>query len=195
MTQRQRTRERACTVILALVIATFAAYITAVGIHSFLLHRRPHEADERIGFSLALLSAAIEGFKVEYGASPPNADACEIRDFISRNFHLSVDAVSWLKSRGFDIASMDEREGLVFWLGGIPVRAGQREIAGFPFRPGRDFSEDTRLWKRGYPFEADRLLDSDGDGWLEYVGPPDREGVFVLVDGKARYARATERGT
>lgn len=107
-------------------------------------------------------------------------------------------------------------EALVFWLSGMPMPLdtndggnppmGTQKTAGFnsdgfnPFRffeqpdPNASKAQQRAVWiqKRTpslYAFNANRLVDLDNDGWLEYV--PDRvedKRAFVYFDHKA-YAR------
>ncbi len=75
---------------------------------------------------------------------------------------------------GLDTDDLDAAEALVFWLGGFSQGGrliGFNANKGFPLDPGG--KRTTPL----YDFDETRLLDRDGDGWLEYypdaeTGPP-----------------------
>lgn len=91
---------------------------------------------------------------------------------------------------GLDLNTLDQAEALVFWLGGFPTPVtstgtlANRKLFGFhrdednPFRRSPQFEQPTPMQFRTDPmfdFQEERLIDIDGDGWLEYCPLPHRE--------------------
>jgi hypothetical protein len=101
---------------------------------------------------------------------------------------------------GLDLLQLGPAEATVFWLGGFPTPAG---ADGKPIAPSKlfGFNKDpddplkrslklevadplaTRTHSR-FDFRQERLVDSDGDGWWEYVPhvPRDNPAPFVYFD-------------
>jgi prepilin-type N-terminal cleavage/methylation domain-containing protein len=74
-----------------------------------------------------------------------------------------------------NIYDLDPAESLVLWLGGISDQnasigrlSGTRKLIGFSADPARPFST-TQPKPPIYDFDPQRLVDRDGDGWLEYA--------------------------
>jgi hypothetical protein len=69
---------------------------------------------------------------------------------------------------GLTLRDFDQREALVFWLGGVAIKgdSGKRELHGFSKDPRRPLtgSETSGPY---FDFDPDRLIDRDLDGWLE----------------------------
>jgi len=106
--------------------------------------------------------------------------------------------------RQLDLDTLDQAEALVFWLGGFPTPVNpstkqpiaSSKLFGFhvdsdnPFRrdpSNLEASEPLRFrTKPLYEFDQTRLVDNDGDGWLEYVPLRPRSGAntapFVYFD-------------
>jgi prepilin-type N-terminal cleavage/methylation domain-containing protein len=94
------------------------------------------------------------------------------------------------------IQYIDQAEAIVFWLGGFPSPIssnGQplasRKLIGFNTNPSNPFQ--LTVTPNGpvvdgrtpplYDFMDDRLVDTDNDGWLEYV-PRNTEAPYVYFD-------------
>lgn len=90
-----------------------------------------------------------------------------------------------------DLDTMDQAEAMVFWLGGFPTpwdsrtttAIAPRKLFGFHVDPTNPFKRDPRAQEEARPlnyrtpplfqFDETRLVDLDGDGWLEYIPPGD----------------------
>ena len=109
------------------------------------------------------LEVATEWYKSEFGESPPHPTSPKaIVDHLNR----FVDAAAVHPDKfPHDLSTLDEREALCFWLDGQALK---------------DVSK--RHNKVFYDFEAARLKDADGDGWLEFYDF--RGACFVLSDGE-----------
>jgi prepilin-type N-terminal cleavage/methylation domain-containing protein len=104
-----------------------------------------------------------------------------------------------------DLNTLDQAEALVFWLGGFPTPvhpttkapiAGRR-LFGFHRDSDNPFKRDVPAIENleplrhrtdpAYGFDQTRLVDNDGDGWLEYVPiAPESSGKtapYVYFDG------------
>lgn len=120
----------------------------------------------------------------------------------------SANPDSELGIRGLDINDLDAAESLVFWLGGFSDPTSETKLLGFRSDPASPFDyiftpppadpmqtplEDRTQYLKNraqplYPFDPKRLVDRDGDGWLEYVqqgtAPADMP-PFVYFDNTA----------
>lgn len=99
--------------------------------------------------------------------------------------HATVpDNPGYVPAAGCDLQSLDAAESLVFWLGGLPriiwatAERYEVELTGFaadpsaPLLPKVDQPKRTKVL---FDFDHRRLVDSDMDGWPEYV--PDFDGA------------------
>lgn len=106
---------------------------------------------------------------------------------------------------------IDPAEALVFWLGGYsnvqpggdqPINATQGKLLGFP--PGEksrfiiqatDLANRTNWQQAGYfPFDETRLVDQDGDGFLEYL-PKFSEVPYVYFSSNSYQTPANRSST
>lgn len=112
------------------------------------------------------------------------------------NFRADVLALSpqfGYNTGDLDINNIDQAEALVFWLAGFPTNrnsgtaAVETRVCGFSKDPTRPFagidSANASITVNGvaiaiqaqrtnrFPFDPTRLVDRDGDYWLEYVPP------------------------
>ncbi len=113
--------------------------------------------------------------------------------------------------RPIDIGTLDAAEALPFWLAGFPTPidsttkrpAAQRKLFGFhrdsdaPLKRGRAATDESHYRSEPlFEFEAERLTDHDGDGWLEFTWrrpfPEERIAPYVYFDGDA-YGATTAR--
>jgi prepilin-type N-terminal cleavage/methylation domain-containing protein len=98
---------------------------------------------------------------------------------------------------GRDIDRLDQGEALVFWLGGLPSRftdanrtgtTAGKHLIGFAKDPARPFQHEDAATGQPqrtdqFPFDTSRLVDSDDDGWYEYVP----KGVQLVAATPAPY--------
>jgi hypothetical protein len=123
----------------------------------------------------------------------------------------------------YDLNTMDQAEALVFWLGGFPtpreggkpkgVLLGQGKLLGFCASPTAPFfdvpgkplgvftDEEGTTWntvdrrQASFQFDDSRLVDQDGDGWLEYIpivySDKGLVAPFVYFDGDLYSAQKT----
>ncbi len=113
-----------------------------------------------------------------------------------------------------DLNRLDAAESLVFWLGGFPTPAdarisppfANRRLFGFHRDQDRPFYRDTELMEKKdplryrtepfYQFDETRLVDNDGDGWLEYSMMPQigdaRTPPFVYFDAETYQASSKQ---
>lgn len=100
-------------------------------------------------------------------------------------------------ARGLDVSTLDPAESLVFWLGGFPDPDSETKLIGFRADPAKPFRFYT--WANGsypnnrmhatiqqnylknrtppaFPFNPERLVDRDQDGWWEYIQEGTAEG-------------------
>jgi hypothetical protein len=75
-----------------------------------------------------------------------------------------------------DLTTLDASEALVFWLA---------MIKNDPRNPLTGTSDPVPV----FPFDEDRLIDLDGDGWLSYVPPDGKDTPYVYFDSRT-YATA-----
>lgn len=93
---------------------------------------------------------------------------------------------------------LDPAEALVFWLGGFSVPAGadSTKIRGFSSNAANPFEGPAQAQRiqSYYPFNEERLVDRDGDGWYEYLPPGNAGGgngpPYVYFNSKS-YAGVT----
>ena len=155
--------------------------------------------DRKMGF-LRHISLAFAN--ANYGTTAANFDALRNRIMTATtptnwnyNYRNASGSIAQL-----DLHNLDQAEALVFWLGGFPTPyKGTSPVAGrrlFGFHSDDDnpfkrdaFEGTTPLQFRTdlrYSFEETRLVDNDGDGWLEYLPSAQRFGEanapFVYFD-------------
>lgn len=117
-----------------------------------------------------------------------------IRDEVYANYKLKSGLYLDLDNLVLNNNENSAAEALVFWLGGFPMPVdpsddglmGTQPLCGFnadvmnPFRfqesidPNADGAKRRELWlskrtQSKFTFDVARLVDLDGDGWLEYV--------------------------
>ncbi len=101
--------------------------------------------------------------------------------------HATVpDNPGYVPAAGCDVQNLDAAESLVFWLGGLPrivwatAERYEVELTGFaadpvaPLLPQADQPQRTKML---FEFDPRRLVDSDMDGWPEYVPDFDLAGA------------------
>lgn len=107
-----------------------------------------------------------------------------------------------------NLDTLDQAEALVFWLGGMPAPfdkskgsyAAGNKLIGFHMDAQNPFRYDPTNPTVGrssvYNFDQDRLVDSDQDGWLEYIpDTADDAAPFVYFDSKLYTSFATRSST
>ena len=116
-----------------------------------------------------------------------------------------------------NLDNLDPAEALVFWLGGFPTPVdpatkkpiATRKLFGFhrdsddPFKRDTSHVEELEPFRHRteprFQFDPGRLVDNDGDGWLEYhpypVGEPNRNAPYVYFDAASYTASTLNRKT
>jgi type II secretory pathway pseudopilin PulG len=115
---------------------------------------------------LTQIEAAMEQYKIEFGSFPPDNQAGNILEHIRSQ--TDIEDISFVG----DLATLDEKELLCFWLDGQVwnrLKPGQQSWLFF------DFFEDC-------------LRDADGDGWKECATAKGEH--FIWRDGKVLLLKA-----
>lgn len=73
----------------------------------------------------------------------------------------------------YNLDLLDPAEAIVFWLGGLPAVPGatSSKLLGFSANATTPFVLTGSRGSSLYAFDESRLVDADGDGWLEYIPP------------------------
>lgn len=79
-----------------------------------------------------------------------------------------------------DVVTLTASECLVFFLGGIRVSGTENTLAGFSKNPINPFTQTGSNRTTPFEFDVGRLVDTDGDGMLEYVDPLDGQSTPML---------------
>ena len=115
---------------------------------------------------LKQLELALEYYVDNVGEPPPNTTLGEIKIHVQDSKHRPNSAKSKFDNFEHDLRTLDDRETVLFWLGGNAWQS-------ISSTPDRDVY---------YEFPPERLTDVDNDGWPEYT---DRKGnFFILRNGK-----------
>lgn len=156
----------------------------------------------QIAVEVGEIAKALQQFKVQYGAYPPDfsldptTDATQLEQFMARNFRNRNAANDRLADKNGGKVDwkgwgLDPSESLFFWLGGETHEPGQTASGGL--------SKDPFLPKVGsiriapiFPFDKTRLRDSDGDGFYEYY-PKGINKPYVYL-ASANYIQSTSVG-
>ncbi len=131
----------------SIFLVTFYLCITFAAIRIWHLceqRQKNYQAKRATIFELRHLRQAIALYKEYVGEYPPNEDISKTVSFIQERFGKPIEEIE--QTVGCEFANLDSRETLVFWLNGNHPMHG-------------NFFE----------FDESRLVDSDQDGWLEYV--------------------------
>ena len=120
--------------------------------------------DAAIRIELGNLAAAVELYKNEFRAYPPNfINQAAVARHIGRLFPRNVDTIP---------TGLDQSEALVFWLSGFKPD---------PQRPFTGVGERTPL----YSFTETQLIDHDGDGFPSYVPKNGIGAPYVYFDSRS----------
>lgn len=134
------------------------------------------------------LAGALEAYKTKMNDYPP--DFCDIQAFVQ---HMTsafprsqVNAAAWIASTTalpgspsatqFVPANLDPAEALPFWLSMLSTNPRDPLSGVAPNYQGERSSFFT--------FLTERLMDIDGDGWVEYVPKNGNQRPFVYFDGR-----------
>ena len=118
-------------------------------------------------FEMKQLEQALESYKIDIGAYSPETGHKQIEN------HIHGADIRHPKLESFDaslfgsVSTLDERELLHFWLSGAAWTTALKPTT-------RNFNF--------YEFVESRLIDSDNDGWPEYVD--DQGNYFLLREGE-----------
>jgi hypothetical protein len=159
-----------------LLLILVAAVCTAIVRQIIIVIERSRigRAEFRNAEELAGLDSALEWYGVKYGELPPTSGRNAVIRHLFKSHPRVREPAARIQADGHDIHELDDTEVLVLFL------SGQAE------------EMLTGSSSSAYDFDGSRLVDSDGDGWLEYVG---RDGqTFRLIDGhSAIYCEASDR--
>jgi hypothetical protein len=135
---------------------------------------------------LTHLDMALKAYNEKFGRYPPRPNPEEIAQHIAKIFPKWQDWKADFRAAGLDITKMDDREALVFWLGGMTDQPGSRKLIGFNANPEHPLEPGPSRIATFFEFDEGRLVDTDGDGWWEYMidVPPDWQRKAVHFDGK-----------
>jgi hypothetical protein len=179
-----------------LVVAVLAA--GAACFVAFCLYRvqavgaKAREALARV--EIEQLNMALNEYRNRMGAFPSRADPKAITQHVYRAFPRWQNHEASFRAAGLDLAKLDDAEALVFWLGGMHDRPGSTKLIGFSRNPANPLDAHDSRTEPYFQFASDRLVDSDGDGWLEYVveSPPDWKRRPYQYDGKKAFLPGLE---
>lgn len=182
-------------IILAVCLLGFgtvaALVVVALAVFGYKAAARAKEA--RMQVEQEQLTAALLAYKQSFIEFPPANAPDQVRRHARRAWpRYSGDMAADLKEAKLDLANLDAREALVFWLGGLPSLDGGKELTGFHRDPQNPLQRGT-AGDRGnrtlpmFDFDSSRLTDSDQDGWLEYsaTSPGDGESRWFVYDADA----------
>ncbi len=156
--ERTRESQSSCLIWLAFVLLfTFIVFAICFGAVLPAFKRSEQFAQK---MELIQIDHALNRYEVVLGEMPPNAARNEIQSHLNAVYNFSGSIPP-------NIDTLDERELVIFWLGGKAW-----EILG-------DASKSDRVF---YDFDDSRMTDVDNDGFPEFV---DRRGNFyILRDGQ-----------
>lgn len=167
-TTERRFRTWAMLMALAVFCIALGLYVTWEQRQQALL------AENRNLIELAVLDQALEWYRIETGQPFPTQG--QDYDSAIRQMWKVFPRADAKKLLAISKATneMDDAEILVFFLSG---------------RAAEMLDQEPRVF---FDFDVSRLVDADGDGWLEYS---DRDGeTFRLIDGRtAIYCEETDR--
>ena len=156
-----------------LLVTTFLVALIAGAIR-FLVQRQQEQMQARVNLPILLelscLETAMRVYEVEYGDWPPDSpDAFDAH--VRRAFPRARQWRADLAAARLDPETMDAHEALVFWLGGMADPNDPNDPkrpAGFSRHAERPFGPSAPRTGPLFEFDPRRLVDADGDGWLEY---------------------------
>ena len=132
----------------------------------------------RTQFEMKQLEQSVEQYKIELGAYPPGNDLEQIKKHINDVEVLDQSLATFEDVFPESVSSLDERELLHLWLSGAAWSGiNKTSSSSFVF----------------FDFTESQLVDTDNDGWPEYV---DHLGnYFLLREGEIwiHYAESDEQ--
>jgi prepilin-type N-terminal cleavage/methylation domain-containing protein len=186
MKRRNETRHGGFTLVEMLVVIAIIGILAAILVPTlYIVVNRAKQ--NKIAQEISQLAMQIEAYKEKYGDYPPDCtDAATFTRHLRRAFprHAeSIDPTTKLPVNSnfmfpdgtvgttLDPTQLDPSEALVFWLG---------MIKNDPRQPLNGTSPPTPL----FPFDENRLLDVDNDGWLSYIPPDGKDAPYVYFDAR-----------
>ena len=153
-----------------LLVTTLLVAMIA-GAVRFLVQRQQEQMQARVNLPILLelsrLETALKTHHAYYGDWPPQSPQGFER-YVRCSFPRARNWRADLAAAGLDPDTMDAEEALVFWLGGMPDPNDPKRPAGFSRHAERPFGPSAPRTGPLFEFDPRRLVDADGDGWLEY---------------------------
>jgi len=112
------------------------------------------------------LEHALESYIANVGVPPPSTSQNEVKQHIIESLQIHGNSISQFDDFPNDLDELDEREALVFWLGG---KALERNSSTF----------QNAVY---FEFPPMHLHDTDDDGWPEYLNKLGN--CFIYRNGK-----------
>ncbi|HVX64388.1 MAG TPA: hypothetical protein VHC19_27440 [Pirellulales bacterium] len=168
---------------IALAIIAASAFVGWKAVQSTVRVKEAVAAGQmaRIRSEQEALREALESFRNRYGTEPPaNNDPLALQRQFRKMFpRYAGDAAEDLAAAGLNVENLDAAEMLVFSLGGMRESPGSKTLLGFSPNPEAPLDR-SHPGRPLFAFDVQRLVDADGDGWLEYqTSPPgDQRGFF-----------------
>lgn len=175
---------RGFTLVELLVVITIIGLLVAIMVPAVSIVLN-NTKNARIAMEINSLAQAIEAYKVDAGDYPPDfTDAARVRRHIAKRWQqIPASEVTGIlayvdATPGSRVANeLDPDEALVFWLGGnTKVRLKANDV--MPF-------SGTGEPKVYFEFDEGRLVDLDGDGWMEYSSPYGSGAPYVYFDSRS----------
>ena len=178
-------------IMLALALIAMAAFLGWKVIQTTIRVKQAVAAGQaaRIRSEQEALSEALDEFRKRYDTDPPASnDRPTLQRQFRRMFPRQVgDVAEDLAAEGLKVEDLDAAEMLVFFLGGRRKSLDSKELLGFGPNPAAPLDR-SHPGRPLFEFDPQRLVDADGDHWLEYQTSPlgVQHGVFRIDSDPAR---------
>ncbi len=174
---KRRSRVFGFTLVEMLVVISIIAILAALLIPTVGRVMR-QQRTSAISIEITNLAQAVEAYKLKNKDYPPDfSNVFGVQDHMKKAFPRNqLNVAAWLTTppaaNQLDPRALDPSEALVFWLGG-GLKKNQRN-------PIRGTGEKDIYFE----FKTEQLVDSDGDGWMEYTSEHSGDAPYVYFDGR-----------